>query len=487
MKIIDNNEEIINNIREIYKTAPAHKIHQLIAKHFIPSIEEKKENAEIPTPIILVEEMLDKIPDEFWKTPKKVFEPCCGKGNFVMKIFEKFFNGLTTLYPDENKRCNIIIKDCLYYADLTPLNVFITTEILKCEIESRCDGIIEYNFNKYTGDTLEMDINKEFNIDKFDAVIGNPPYHDGSGNKGKGHTLWTKFIIVSLNKFVKENGYLVYVHPSVWRQINHPCLNIIKDKQLIYLEIHNVDDGLKIFKCATRYDWYVLQNKLYEFNTIIKGEDGKINNINLKEWLFIPNMMFCEIKKLVINENDNKNMEKIKILHSESYYEVRQKWMSHLKTEKNIHPCVYSINKKNEISLKWSEIKTKGHFNECKFIFTNGAGFCCDNEGIYGLTQWASGIVDSPEKLPLIEKAFRSVEFNNIKNAIQLDSSSYNIKVMQLFKKDFYNDFLNEEENKFIIVKKGKTNYYLIDDKLYKIKKNKTKGEYYCDYNKEKM
>ena len=75
--------------------------------------------------------MLDKIPIEFWKTIKRVFEPCCGKGNFVMKIFEKFFNGLVELYPDETKRCEIIIKDCLYYADLTPLNVFITTEILK--------------------------------------------------------------------------------------------------------------------------------------------------------------------------------------------------------------------------------------------------------------------------------------------------------------------------------------------------------------------
>jgi hypothetical protein len=44
----------------------------LKAKHFIPFLEEKKENAEILTPIILVDEMLDKIPIEFWKTPKKV-------------------------------------------------------------------------------------------------------------------------------------------------------------------------------------------------------------------------------------------------------------------------------------------------------------------------------------------------------------------------------------------------------------------------------
>jgi hypothetical protein len=42
MKIIDYNNEIINNIREIYKTVSAHKIHQLIEKHFIPSLEEKK-------------------------------------------------------------------------------------------------------------------------------------------------------------------------------------------------------------------------------------------------------------------------------------------------------------------------------------------------------------------------------------------------------------------------------------------------------------
>jgi len=103
IRIMDSNNEIINNIREIYKTPPSNKIHQLIAKHFIPSIEEKKNNAEIPTPIILVNEMLSKIPEEFWTKPNKVFEPCCGKGNFVMKIFEKFYNGLVELYPDEKK------------------------------------------------------------------------------------------------------------------------------------------------------------------------------------------------------------------------------------------------------------------------------------------------------------------------------------------------------------------------------------------------
>jgi hypothetical protein len=85
-KIMDNNEEIINNIKEIYRNAPPDKIHQLIAKHFIPSIEEKKQNAEIPTPIQLCNDMLSQMPLNYWKYKNKTFEPCCGKGNFVIRI-----------------------------------------------------------------------------------------------------------------------------------------------------------------------------------------------------------------------------------------------------------------------------------------------------------------------------------------------------------------------------------------------------------------
>ena len=89
------------------------------------------------------------------------------------------------------------------------------------------------------------------------------------------------------------------------------------------------------------------------------------------------------------------------------------------------------------------------------------------------------------ENLKKINKTFLTTKFNNLKNAIQLDSSTYNIKVMKLFKKDFYNDFVNneiKEEKKPEIIKIKKSNYYLIDNKLYKIKKDKTQGEYYSDY-----
>jgi len=76
--IIQDNIDIVNSIQEIYRMAPSDKLRQLIEKHFIPTENEKEQNAEISTPIKLVDEMLNKIPLDFWKTPKKVFEPCCG-------------------------------------------------------------------------------------------------------------------------------------------------------------------------------------------------------------------------------------------------------------------------------------------------------------------------------------------------------------------------------------------------------------------------
>ena len=441
--IIDNNIDIVNNIREIYRTASPDKLRCLISKHFIPTKEEKKNNAEIPTPVELVDEMLDKIPIEFWTTPKKVFEPCCGKGNFVLGIFDRFFKGLEKMYPDTTERCNVIITECIYYGDLTPLNVFITTELLKCHIEKYCSSNkfdFEFSqklqFNNYIGDTLKINMDI-FSVNGFDAVIGNPPYNDNSGNKGKGHILWNLFIEMSLNKWLLKKGYLLFVTPSLWRQPDHQLQNIMKTKQIIYLEIHDEKDGLKTFKCNTRYDIYLIQNKPYKTNTIIKTQKGEIININLIEWNFIPNYNFEFIEKII------KGKEKVNILHSESKYEVRRPHMSHNKTETYKHPCIYSISRSNELSFKWSNTKEKGMFNVPKVVFGSGAtGFIVDKNGDYGMTQWATGIVDDIENLETIVKVLNSDKFKDIILATSVSKCEINRKILKYFKKDFWKEFI---------------------------------------------
>ena len=63
------------------------------------------------------------------------------------------------------------------------------------------------------------------------------------------------------------------------------------------------------------------------------------------------------------------------------------------------------------------------------------------------------------ENLRLIEKTFRNPEFIKIKEAIQLDSSSYNIKVMKLFNKTFYKQIINLDKiNNFFT---NEINYYI--------------------------
>jgi len=437
--IIDNNAEIVQNIREIYSIAPARKLRQLIEKHFIPTNEERKKNAEVPTPVKLVDEMLNTIPDNFWKTPQKVFEPCCGKGNFVLGIFDRFYKGLEDLFPDEIDRCRVIMSECIYYADLTALNVFITTEIMKCHVQSCC-GLdeLDYEFNFHTGDTLVLDINNKFGMESFNAVIGNPPYNDNSGNKGKGHTLWTKFIERSLQEWINLNGYLLFVNPSLWRQPEHPLQDLMKSKQIIYLEIHDEKDGLKTFNCNTRYDIYLIQNKSYETPTTIKTQKKEMININLKDWDFIPNYNFEIIEKII------KGNEKINIIHSESKYEVRRPHMSHNESEIFKYPCIYSINRLNELSFKWSNTTDKGMFNVPKVIFGSGAtGFIVDVEGKYGLTQWATGIVDDNiENLENIKKVLDSTKFKDIILATSVSKAEINRKILKYFKKDFWIEFI---------------------------------------------
>lgn len=269
--IIENNGEIVDNIREIYNIGNCSpiKLRQLIAKHFIPTANEQRTNAEVPTPVKLVDEMLDTVPLEFWTSPNKVFEPCCGKGNFVLGIFDRFYKGLEEKYPNNIERCKVIMTQCIYYADLTTLNVFITTELLKCHVQSYC-GLdeLDYSFNTYTGDTLKLDIKKTWNISGFDAVIGNPPYNS-SGDTSTGNTIWQDFTKKSLNAWLVPNGYLLFVHPPGWRKPNTDRGKftklfdlMTKQNQMLYLEIHGIKDGQKVFNKGTRYDLYLIKKNL---------------------------------------------------------------------------------------------------------------------------------------------------------------------------------------------------------------------------------
>ena len=63
-----------------------------------------------PTPIECVEEMVSKIPNEFFENPNlKILDPCCGCGNFFLVILQKLQGHKPFLNKDflskKSKKC----------------------------------------------------------------------------------------------------------------------------------------------------------------------------------------------------------------------------------------------------------------------------------------------------------------------------------------------------------------------------------------------
>ena len=442
-----NNQEIVNNIKEIYRNSTPDNVRLLIEKHFIPTNEEKRENAEVTTPVILVNEMLNVIPVDFWKTPKNIFEPCCGKGNFVLGIFDKFYQGLEEYIPNETERCRIIIQS-IYFSDITPINIFITTELLKCHIQQYIGDHEIDSFNSYIGDTLLLNVEEHFKLKVYDADIGNPPYN-GSGAVGTGNTIWQKFTTTALNNWIIKNGLLLFVHPSGWRKPDSQRGRYLKmfdlmtkGNQMIYLEIHGLKDGLKTFKCGTRYDWYLIEKTKKYKETLIIDEENKKNEIDLSIFEWLPNSNIQNIKQLLAVGEDSK----CEIIYNTPYHSVLKKQMSRTQNEEFKYPCIHTTPKTNP-RIMYSKVNNKGHFGISKVIFGDSgiSNPIIDMDGNYGMTEHSMGIqVSSNEEANNIANAIKTEKFGNIVKSCSFSTYQIDWRMFKEFKKDFWKEFVDK-------------------------------------------
>jgi len=282
---------------------------------------------------------------------------------------------------------------------------------------------------------------KMLNLKKqFDVVIMNPPYQGTSGNKGSGNTLWDKFVLIA-NDLTKDKGYIAMVHPSLWRKPNHKLQQAMMENYFLYLEIHDEKDGMKIFGAETRYDWYIAQRNCQE-KTVVVAQDGKISTVDLAKLPFIPNYGFDLVRRLLAKPGEKKT----EIINDRTTYGADKAWVADEKNWKFKHPCVYMVGKSGEPILKWSSTNKKGHFGVPKVIYSSGrpisVGFLVDSEGKYGLTQWASGIVDTKTNLPKIAKALSSKKFREFCAALSMSKLEINTAVLRCFRKDFWREFV---------------------------------------------
>jgi len=307
---------------------------------------------------------------------------------------------------------------------------------------------VEFANRIYIGDTNDKFVVNEFlKIDenmKFDIIVMNPPYQAPMKDKNESGkpTLWDKFISKMIDS-LNPDGFLCSVNPNQWREPDGKyknLQNVMKNKQIHYLELHSIKDGEKTFGASTVYDWYVLQNKQCTKPTVIKDINGNNTSIRIDNLEFIPDVNINLVYSLVAKDEE----KKVEILHSFSKYEHRQKWMSKEKNDEFQYPCIYGIKSDGTPSFIYSKINSNGHFGIPKVVFINtgvGTGTFVDYDGKYGLTEFAIGIVDEQKNLENIKNALDNNMF--IKNIMGGGGrSKYNKKIISYFRKDFWKEFV---------------------------------------------
>jgi len=285
-KNIDEIEEIINenlNINQINKVS----------------------NGEVFTPLWLILEMFEHLPDKVWKNPNlKWLDAGSGIGNFSMILFYKLDKGLKSWEKNNTKRRNHILKNMLYMIELSSDNVKITNQIFGNNINiSENDFLSESNVWK----------NDFKNIEQFDIIFGNPPYNK-NGMRGKGRSnpglsvIWNKFVEKSLT-LMKPNGYCLFFTPNSWTELKSSLSDKILDKQILVFKNFDVVNAYKIFEKkagSLPLCYYLIENKSPYTHTLLHDNVfDEFVSFDLYKHMFIPNRNIKLVKKVLDKSKEN--------------------------------------------------------------------------------------------------------------------------------------------------------------------------------------
>ena len=294
--------------------AKVEEVLNYINEHLAPKDAERHKYGEVFTPMTLVHEMLDTLPEDVWKNPDLTWlDPANGMGNFPIAVFlrlfygfrtkggkyvglmeegeGKFNPGLTKVKPSDPVRRRHIVQKMLFMSELNGKNVAISKKLFTKLADGLEPNIIKRDFLK--------DSDMEFNgkkINEFDIVMGNPPFNKGAvrvamvtsktrrerneyGSDEAESGFWFKFVDKVLTKGVlKANGFLLFIHPITWFKPDRAgAHDLMLSKQIRNIRVYTDAVSKRLFggKGEITVAYYLLENKEPSIKTkIINMNDG---------------------------------------------------------------------------------------------------------------------------------------------------------------------------------------------------------------------
>ena len=309
--------------------------------------------------------------------------------------------------------------------------------------------------------TIEEILKGKIDNMQFDYEVGNPPYHQITGETTK--PIWDK-LIVKFYDLLKPNGEMSMIHPGGWRFATNKSKEAIQNVRKIYnennvdIELHDKIDGSNTFGASIDFDIIHLKKESRNRKTKIRTNSEQLE-LDISKYGVLPTNRYDLFFKLIAKDGE----ETVKLLNDYSYGSDNR--FTHISKEKNnnfIYPIIYTITNKLGPVFYYSNTNKKGHFGIPKLILKKGSLVSVlDIKGDYGMTQFAAGIIDEPENHIKIQKALYNPIFRSLKNSFLgigsdakeaiTDGLGHMNKFIQTFRKDFWKEFYTEEMEQELI------------------------------------